>query len=99
MKLGATITSERGKTVMKTANDFLNIQITNSKGLIVYILRVREDKIQLNLKGKDSEWTLYEEKINKELLSENLKHDNNNVQDPSIGLMHYCNSECEHYKK
>jgi len=35
MKLGATITSERGKPVTKTGNDYLKIDITDEKGEMI----------------------------------------------------------------
>lgn len=35
MKLGATITSERGKAVTKTGNEYLHIDIKNEYGDIV----------------------------------------------------------------
>lgn len=65
MKFGATVRSERGGKITKTGDMFLNIQIGNNKSEIIYILRVREDKIQLTLNGKDCEFLLYENKTDK----------------------------------
>lgn len=49
MKLGATITSERGKAVTKTGNDYITVQITNSANEIVCTLHINDG-------GTDKEW-------------------------------------------
>lgn len=94
------VTSERGKAVTKTANEFLIISIKDDNQETIGYIKIESqtdsigDKIKVNYSFVDRVYVSEHKKTN-----ENLKHDNNNVQDPSIGLMHYCNSECEHYKK
>ncbi len=49
MKLGATITSERGKPVTKTGNDYITVQIKNEREEIVCTLHIEDG-------GKNDEW-------------------------------------------
>jgi hypothetical protein len=41
MRLGATITSERGKAVTKTGNEFIEVNITDSEGDIIATIGIR----------------------------------------------------------
>ncbi len=64
MKLGATITSERGKFVTKTGNEYLNINLNNEKGNIVYRVHYTEKSIVI----------LEDDKCIFQKLNGNLKH-------------------------
>lgn len=89
MKLGATITSERGKTVSKTGNERLDIQLTgeNQKSIGVLALRIINDHIYTAILFRDGEGVnLFSIDMDTEEIktSENLRHDKKND---------YCN-EC-----
>lgn len=44
MKLGATTTSERGKAITKTGNNFLNINLTDDRGVSYCELLIEQEE-------------------------------------------------------
>lgn len=44
MKLGATITSERGKPVTKTGNRYININLTDDRGVTYGEIQIEQEE-------------------------------------------------------
>lgn len=69
MKLGAIITSERGKPVTKTGNEYLSISIKDERQESIAELHVQNGYVRFWRSDKLKDWN--EPKTN----NENLKHD------------------------
>jgi len=61
MRLGATITSERGKPVTKTGNEYIQIQINDEKGIIygsIHIYPTVDKYVFVQIHGQKEDFRL-----------------------------------------
>lgn len=75
MRLGATITSERGKAITKTGNEYININVVNDKGHLLAYIQVLEEENTIRVVVPSGIALKQEEVTLKLRNNENLKHD------------------------